>query len=417
VVHGGVGLIFFNNFEGPIANGFSASTSYIATSDNTHPGGVLSNPFSSGVNLPSGSSLGLATLIGQGFSFIAPNYSNPRNFQWSVSEQTQLPLNLTLQVAYVGNTTSDYEISKNINSLPANFYNQGTTETAYLQNKVTNPMVGLIPTNSTLNAATIQQQNLLLPFPEFGSLTMADIPGGSSLYNALQVTVNKPMGHRLRVFGSFTWSHMMESYQYLNATDPLPERYQDGSPTVMGNVYANYKLPDVLGLPKYLRMAAGGWQLNGVMRAYNGTLVGNPGSVTWLSNPHLSNKTYNRYFNTCYEDQNGNLVMTTAKAPACNSASDTPAFRQNAPFTLNTVGPQMSGVRILDHPLIDASLFKVFPIHESTTFEIRGEFFNVLNTPNFGGPNTSPGNAQYGQVTLSQQNDPRVGQLTARINF
>jgi hypothetical protein len=68
------------------------------------------------------------------------------------------------------------------------------------------------------------------------------------------------------------------------------------------------------------------------------------------------------------------------------------------------------------YPLVDLSLFKQFIIHEGVSFEIRGEFFNVGNRPNFGGPGTGL-NASYGVVTLSQANDARQGQLTARINF
>jgi hypothetical protein len=77
----------------------------------------------------------------------------------------------------------------------------------------------------------------------------------------------------------------------------------------------------------------------------------------------------------------------------------------------------MESVRTQVHPLADASLFKKFPITEGTNLEIRGEFFNVLNTPNFGGPGTSPGSTSYGVVGLNEANDPRIGQLTVRLNF
>lgn len=417
VIHGGVGLIYFNTFEGPVANGFSASTSYVATTDNTHPATSLATPFPSGVNAPSGSSLGLSTLIGQSLSFITPHYSEPRNLQWTVSEQTQLPLNLTLQVAYAGNRSWSLENTQSINPLPANYYNHGQAGITYLQTQVTNPMAGLIPTNATINGATIQQQYLLLPFPEFGSLSQIDTSNGGALYNGLQVTVSKPLSHGLSVMGSFTWAHMMDSQAYLNATDPGPERYQDTNPTLLGGIYVNYKLPEFSGTSRYVRAVVGGWQANVVTHIQNGTLVGNPSGVTWLSNPHLSSKSYSRYFNTCYLNAAGAMVMTTSSAPACDSTSSVPAFQQHLNFTLNNTGPEMNGVRILDHPLVDSSLFKVFPIHENFTFELRGEFFNVLNTPNFGGPGTSPGSSTYGVVSLTQQNDPRIGQLTGRINF
>lgn len=419
VLHGGAGLIYFNTFEGPVANGFSASTSLVATTDNTHPYTSLSSPFPSGVVAPSGSSLGLSTLIGQGFSFITPNFSQPRNFQWTVSEQTQLPLKVSLQVAYSGNRSWSLENTQSINPLPENYYNHGQAGITYLQTQVANPMAGLIPTNATLNGATIQQQYLLLPFPEFGGLSQIDTSNGGALYNGLQVTGSRPMTHNLSILGSFTWAHMMVSTTYLNAADPAPYRYQDTNPTLLGGIYINYKLPAFSALPKVAQYAVGGWQANIVSHLQNGTLVSNPGSVTWLSNPHLPSgtRTYSRYFNTCYLNAAGAMVMTTSTAPACDSTSSIPAFQQHLNFTLNNTGPEMSGVRVWDHPLEDVSLFKVFQIHEKITFELRGEFFNVLNTPNYGGPGTSPGSSTYGVVTLTQQNDPRIGQLTGRINF
>jgi len=109
--------------------------------------------------------------------------------------------------------------------------------------------------------------------------------------------------------------------------------------------------------------------------------------------------------------------MTTASAPACDSASSIPAFQQHLSFTLNNIGPYMNDVRQRVHPLFDFTLFKQFQLHESLNFEIRGEFFNLFNTPNFSGPNTSLGSASYGIVTLTQANDPRLTQLTARLNF
>jgi hypothetical protein len=78
-------------------------------------------------------------------------------------------------------------------------------------------------------------------------------------------------------------------------------------------------------------------------------------------------------------------------------------------------------------PLVDMSLFKSFEFGESKSFEIRGEYFNVFNTTEWGGPGglgaSNAGSAASGVTAahplglLSQQNDARIGQLTARINF
>ena len=82
--------------------------------------------------------------------------------QYSVSVQTQLPANVVLQIAYVGNKASQLEINKSINALPAQYYNQGAAGVTFLQTQVPNPMAGQLP-GSSLNSATVQRQFLLLP--------------------------------------------------------------------------------------------------------------------------------------------------------------------------------------------------------------------------------------------------------------
>jgi hypothetical protein len=425
VLRGGFGIIYFNTLESPLGQGYSSTTGYVATLDNTHPSTSLTNPFPNGINLPTGSSLGLATQVGQGVTFADQNHTQPKIMQYSVSVQTQLPANTVLQIAYVGNKASQLEINKNIDALPPQYYNQGAAGVTFLQTQVPNPMAGLLP-GSSLNSATVQRQFLLSPFPEFTSVTDNFASKGSVLYNSLQTSVVKRLSRGLSVQGNFTWSKIMDQNIYLNAQDSLnsPFRYQDPNPNLVGNLVGIYQFSSLSGKPAYERLTVGGWQINGVLRAQNGNLVATPGAsttsggnVTPLSSPRLGNAAYGRYFNTCYENAAGALVMTTPTAPACDSTSSIPAFQQHLAFTLNNIGPYMNDVRQRVHPLFDFTLFKQFQLHESLNFEIRGEFFNILNTPNFGGPNTSLGSASYGIVTLTQANDPRLTQLTGRFNF
>ena len=117
VLRGGFGIIYFNTLESPLGQGFSSSTGYVATLDNSHPANSLTNPFPTGINLPTGSSLGLATQNGQAITFPDQNHTQPKIMQYSVSVQTQLPANVVLQLAYVGNKASQLEINKSINAL------------------------------------------------------------------------------------------------------------------------------------------------------------------------------------------------------------------------------------------------------------------------------------------------------------
>ena len=407
VLRAGFGIIYLNTLETPLAQGFSASTSYVATVDGTHPANAISNPFPTGITAPSGSSLGLSTELGQNVSFVDPNHVQPKSTQYSLSSQTQLPGNIVLQIAYLGSRPTRLEVNHNINVLPAQYYNLGAAEVSYLNASVANPLAGTLP-NSSLNAATIQRQYLLLPYPEFGSVTEEYSSIGSAPYNSLQVTVSKPIAHGLSLQGNFTWSKTMDHLAYLNAFDTRLESYQDPAPTLVGNIFAVYQFTKLADKPSYLRLALGGWEANAVVRAENGSLISAPANVTILRDPRLNDPTYGRYFNNCYLD-------ITGAEHDCTSGS-TPAFQQRLAYTTQYNSNYLD-VREQVKPLVDFSVFKQFAIHEGSSFEIRGEFFNVLNTPIFGAPGTTIGASTFGAVTQTQVNDPRIGQLTARINF
>lgn len=416
VIRGGFGIIDFNTLERPYSTGFSQSTSYLNTTDGAHPINNMNNPFPNGVTLPTGNSLGLATGIGQTVSFIDQHHRQPRSAQYTVSIQRQLPWRLAAQIAYVGNHAYDLDVTHNINFLPKRYYNQGAAGVRYLNAEVPNPMAGKIPNNSTLNGSMIQRYYLLLPYPEFGGVWEEDSSIGSSSFNALELQVEKPMGHHFSIQGNFTWDKVMEKNSFRNPFDTQLSRNQNSDPDLTANIWGIYEFPNFKTLPFWQRMIVGGWQLNAILRMEDGPLVNAPGGVDIIGNVAQPHPTDARYINTCYENPEGQKVMSTPSAPACDSLSPNPAYRQRLAFTSQLNAPFI-GVRQRVHPLVDASLFKTFMLRPGVSFEIRGEFFNVLNTPNFGGPNTNIGSSTFGRVVKVQANDPRIGQLTARINF
>ncbi len=416
VVRAGFGIIYFNTLESPISSGYSQATSYTNTTDGSHPINSMTDPFPSGVTTPTGNSLGLGTAVGQNISFNDQNHVQPRSAEYTLSVQQQFAGNLALQVAYVGARPTRLEVNHNINFLPAKYYDQGAPEVTYLNSKVANPMAGKIPGNATLNGSTIQQYLLLVPYPEFGSVSENYSSIGSAPYNALQIQVSKPFSHRFTLQGNFTWDKVMNHTQFLNGFDTHLASIQDNNSTILANVFGTVELPSFSRLNYAERLVLGGWRFNSVFRAANGPLVSAPGNVNIIGPVQQANPSNTRFINTCYENTTGQLVMSTPSAPACDSLSPTPAYQQRLSYTSQSNSTVLE-VRQRIHPLVDASLFKQFAIGEGKSFEIRGEFFNVLNTPNFGGPGTGLGSSTFGKVTLTQANDPRMGQLTARINF
>ena len=437
VLRAGVGLIYYNTQDSPLSQGYSNSTSYVSTTNSVLPSNALTNPWPTGVTLPTGNTLGLATQLGQGLTYPDPNAVQPKIWQWSTSLQFQLPYRTTLQLAYVGDIVGQLPINKQIDDLPASFMGTAaapltSAQIATLNASVANPLAGQLP-GSSLNGATVQQYLLNVPYPQFTGVTDNFQPYGGQTYNALQVTVNKQLSHNFIAQANFTYSRIMDTTAFLNPQAPTPFKYQDAQPNVYGNIWGTYYLPTLQGKPAWEQIPLGGWKIQGVMRFADGTLINNPGSTggsqygtstvyAQLRNPKTATRSYTRYFNTCWENAAGVLQFTTvsgsgAITPGCDSTNNNlPAFQAMPSFTLNSIGPLMN-LRQLVHPLADMSLFKTFKIHESVNFELRGEFFNVFNTPNFGAPGNSPGSSSWGFVTQTQANDPRLTQLTGRLNF
>ncbi len=448
VVRAGFGIIYFNTLETPIGTGFSQSTSYTNYSGTSAPLFSMTNPFPQGVTPVTGSSLGLGTALGQSISFIDPNHVTPKEAEYTLNVQQQLPGNLALQVAYVGTRATRLEVNHNINILPASVYNQGGTQVNYLNANLPNPFYGKLGGTSSLNSSVVtSRSNLLLPFPEFGSVTEQYSSIGSSPYNALQIQVSRPMRHHFSFQGNFTWDKIMLHNAYIDnyaAVTGHLESIQDNNPTLTGNIFAVVQLPKLEGQRSYTRLLLGGWQANTITRFANGPLIPAPGNVDIIGDYHTpGGQNFYRNFNTCYQTQtiNGTTgavtvanqssvldsTLTYYKTTACDAMSPTPAFRQRIAFTSQS-NPTYLNIRYALHPVADLSLFKQFIVREGVSFEIRGEFFNILNTPNFGAPNQNLGAAntasRAGSGSLAaplgvatQINDPRIGQLTARINF
>ena len=191
----------------------------------------------------------------------------------------------------------------------------------------------------------------------------------------------------------------------------------DPGPSLIGNIFGTVELPKFLERPAYQRLLLGGWKLNTVIRAQNGSLIGAPAGVDIIGDPMAgAPRNFQRMFDTCYEDPTGALVQTHTGVIACDATSPNPAYKQRYSYTIQS-NPQFIKERIRIYPQVDLSAFKQFILKEGVSFEIRGEFFNVGNRPNFAGPGTGLNSSTYGLVTLNQVNDPRYGQLTARVNF
>ncbi|SPE27406.1 putative Cna B domain protein [Candidatus Sulfopaludibacter sp. SbA3] len=412
VLRGGFGTNYSVTFQTGGNTGYSANTGFISSNDSgLTPANGLSNPFPTGILPATGSSLGLATQLGQGFSFADPNRAIPKIYNYSLALQQQLPGHTLAEVAFAGNYATDLSVSKAINFLPRSYYALPgfpiPTPSTTLLAQVANPMAGLIA-GSSLNNATVAFQSLQIPYPEFGGITESTHAIGTSLYNSMQISVEKRLAGGLEGRLSYTWNKIMQATGYLNDQDDwsMLARTQSGEPTKVMNLSLTYMLPIFENRKGLLHNVLGGWEANAIVRYLNGSLVGAPGGVFSTGvNPKLSNPTYQQWFNTC-------TLNISGVRQNCIDANQPVAFMQTPPYTLRTISGVLPGVRTEVPTTMDFSLFKSFQLHEKTRLQFRANAYNVANTPIFGGPNTTSGVIGIGQV-----NDPRIVELALKLNF
>ena len=454
VLRGGYGLFYFPSAEYGGATGFSVITSYTGTLTG---GGAnqfiprpdaFSNPFPSGLAQPTGASLGQLTQLGGAITFTNPDREIPYIHQYSAGIQRELPFRMKLDLSYVGSRsrkiiTGDAQGSggRNLNVNSAAQIAQFRQNPAFFNDTVTNPFAGLIPSNATLNAPTIQRRLLLLPFPEFGSVTFAGENVGRLDYNSFQASLEKRLSSGLVGVVSYTFSKNLGALGFLNDQDTEPARavVDFDSPHVVV-VSAVYNLPFGRGqrffgdAGKATDLLLGGFEYS-VIAQYrsgrpinlpgNADLIGDPRGDESFSNPNVAGTTAS-YFNNCVRQLDGTSSRPATNASGTRSGATrvpctNPAFAlRNTGNTLRTSPLRLADLREPTAMTFDMALNKSFNFTERFRFQFRAELFNAFNTPLFGSPDSGDATSQtFGVLNPSngQRNIPRQVQLGFKFIF
>jgi hypothetical protein len=249
---------------------------------------------------------------------------------------------------------------------------------------------------------------------------------GSTDFDALEAGITRQLTNKLRYQISYTWSHNMadyvdnltggstpqNAYDYAHEMSNSP---QDVRNRLVGN--ATWGLPIGRGgwVLKGDNMASrvlGDWQLNAIASFQTGI----PFDVT------APDSSFTGGNHASYPDCTGNPFAGASKDPKQYAGGNAPGFFINpAGFSQPAAGdfgscrPRMfHGPGAED---VDLSLFKGFSIGGDRRIELRGEFFNAFNHPNFANPNADYSNPLgFGKVTSTTGN-PRQIQLAAKFYF
>ena len=428
VIRAGYGLVYSITpigASGALNNdGFAATTPMVATVDGVTPFNTISNPFPDGFIQSRGAADGLLTDVGQGLSSVVPNAVTPFLHQWNLNLQRQLPGGIVVEAAYAGSRGMHLQmVNIAYDQLPNQYLALGNT----INDLVANPFAGSI-TQGTLSQPQVQRKQLLRPYPQFTNVVAVKPTIGNSTFHSFQMRVQKRFSAGLSFLASYTNAKLITDADaaetFLGPNAAFQDLYNLRLEKSVGAmdvsqrlvVSLTYELP--FGRKKFIganwhpvvNAVFGGWQVNGIMQFQGGF----PIAIQTQSNSSQSIGA-----GTQRPNSNGKSAKLSAGRPTqakLDKWFDTSVFSQPALFTFGNLGRVLPDVRTDGANTVDASLFKNFRIGERAQIQFRAEFFNALNTPQFGMPNTSYGAALFGTVS-DQSNVPRQIQMGLKIRF
>jgi hypothetical protein len=432
VVRAGFGLFVapngINGAQTLNQEGFSQTTSYVSTLNAYQtPANTLANPFPGGILSPS-SSNGSGTFLGQGVTFFNPHVKNAYSLRTNFGIQRQLPGQIVLEVAYIGNHAVHLPITTQLDFIPRQYLSTSPYRDA-AQNAtvsllgssakgangaaIVNPFQGLLP-NSSYNGSTVNLQQLLIPFPQYPvpsapSSTSNGVVeqynnAGESYYSSMNVRVQKRFTHGMVLIENFTWSKLIERTVYLNDSDPKPEkRIAADSRPLRETVGLSYELPFGRGRHfdiknRWLNAVVGGWAANG--------------NITFQSGPPIA------WGNSYYLGGPLKLNNHPANPLAPGAAFDVSQFYTASSLqpadNIRTFDTLFNNLRRDPTKNADLSMSKNFYFAERRYLQMRFEGYNVTNRVTFAAPSTSATSTAFGEIT-SQANTPRRIQIGARL--
>ncbi len=399
-----------------------------------------------------------AAISPAGVSYADPYVASraPYSENWNVGLQRAITNSLTIQV--------DYSASQShflTSSLKGRGYWTNQLDPKYL---VLGPLLGKLPNSvdSKTGKTYLQEAQaivpginlpyanfggshgtiaaMLSPFPQYAGVTDTWGNIANANYNSLQLSLVQRAVHGLSYTVNYTYAKEIDDAGSFRSGYDIPasaitsgKSYkQDRIERSLGageqpqalNFFGVYDLPFGKGLigdkSRVVRALAGGWSLSWIAGYHSGTPLGIGATGCTAVGVSACMPSYAANYSGKPRINGGwGHGVTSTNAGSVK-------FIDAAAFTVpnSTTTYQLGDVaRTAPYGLfgpggynIDSGLHRKFPIGEHASFVFGAEAFNVTNTVQFSGINTTVGNSNFGTVSR-QGNHSRDWQFSGRLNF
>jgi hypothetical protein len=362
-------------------------------------------PITIAASFPNVDTFGFSRMLAQGIPLIVPpDQSSGRiPLDRSAAEYTPEPGNVDRGTVQTWNVAFERRIMFDT-----------SVDVAYVGAKGTDGYAAI-----DINAPTVLGTgNQGRPFFSLGRTIRLDSWGDrlKTMYQSLQVSLNKPFTHGLLFKGAYTLSkskNQSDNDGRATLTWNTPsELWRNYAPAGFDRRH-NFQMGFAYSLPwqsnghhdNIVKAVVNDWQINGLFAAFSGT----PFTVT----------ADGASLNTPSNQQNADLVGTfkvLGNIGAAGKWFDTAAFAQPTGVRFgNTTRNQFYGPGGYN---LDFSIFRAFPFAQTRRLEVRMEAGNILNHGVYNNPQGSFTSATFGQITSVRDNYPeRQIRLGIRLQF
>jgi hypothetical protein len=353
-------------------------------------------------------------------------YKVPTIYEWNLTFEHQLPFSMLMRVGYVGSRSTHILETQDFNAAPC-CTTTGKAGIGIANSLVASASSGAFKTNTF---STVQ----------------ADITDINANYHSLQTSLEKRMSHGVTILANYTYSKGLDDlpfgegvsgfdngYSALPLSNPNRHRFDYGPSdfdhTHVFTVSYVWQTPSLKGAGAFVRHLLGDYEFSGIISAQRGR------PITVLQGTELSGTGIGNDRGTFIRGvdpySSNSCAGVTAK---CVSWLNPAAFAPKAAVlgTFGDVGK--NALRLPNTSGWDVQVSKYFSISERWKLQLRGEYFNVLNHPNWAPESTScnnapcatnqisafdklNGNSSFGTFRAGQAADPRIAQLAVKIIF
>lgn len=428
VVHGGYGITFPGSLGHGRGGDGNPSPDILATTT-IQPGTYISNL--PAINQPDPTTP-LTYALAEYSTYTPYHQSTPYSEMWNFTVQQQIGRQSALTLAYSG--------SHGVH-LPVNYaYNlcqQSAASIAEYGNEIK---------NGTVDSPYCGPGNITALGGFYGDYVYPGWWGlSSSVYNGLQVTLDKRYSHGLALLTTFTWSKLLDDsssdWSGFGSLDVYGQDFYHRAAersVSAGDIPLRWLISPIYDLPigpghallnhGIAGQALGGWRVSGIYTLSAGDPVGiNDGGYLYC-NPSMTDATrpmevgnpragftrgIGEWFNTNAFDWSGTCAYYSNlrdDSGSPDSGEPSLSFGDTPRYSDNVRAPGINN--------LDASLQKDFGIPwlgEQARLRLQFDGFNFLNHPQFSPP-VGTASAQFGQI-LGTRNSGRVVQLGAHLTF